>query len=114
MAPADSVFRRLSSSRIVGACEDLIRAASEPYIGKQNHSANRNALKTAIKSNLNKVVGTLIADFEFSMADVSSTAKLSYISIDYTIVPIYEIREIRNNIKILFLQLPQITMVNAT
>lgn len=100
MAPADSVFRRLSSSRIVGACEDLIRAASEPYIGKQNHSANRNALKTAIKSNLNKVVGTLIADFEFSMADVSSTAKLSYISIDYTIVPIYEIREIRNNIKI--------------
>lgn len=100
MAPADSVFRRLSSSRIVGACEDLIRAASEPYIGKQNHSANRNALKTAIKSNLNKIVGTLIADFEFSMADVSSTAKLSYVSIDYTIVPIYEIREIRNNIKI--------------
>lgn len=100
MAPAESVFRRLASSRIVGACEDLIRSASEPFIGKQNHSANRNALNTAIKSNLNKIVGTLIENFEFKMVDVSSTAKLAYISIDYTIVPIYEIREIRNNIKI--------------
>ena len=100
MAPAESVFRRLASSRIVGACEDLIRAASEPFIGKQNHAANRNALNTAIKSNLNKIVGTLIETFEFKMVDTSTTAKLSYISIDYTIVPIYEIREIRNNIRI--------------
>ena len=100
MAPAESVFRRLASSRIVGACEDLIRAASEPFIGKQNHAANRNALNTAIKSNLNKIVGTLIETFEFKMVDTSATAKLSYISIDYTIVPIYEIREIRNNIRI--------------
>lgn len=100
MAPSDSVFRRLASSRIVGACEDLIRSASESYIGKQNHAANRNALKTAIKGNLDKIVGTLIEDFEFNLVDVSANAKLSYISIDYKIVPIYEIREIRNNIKI--------------
>lgn len=100
MAPAESVFRRLSSSRIMGAVESLIRVASEPFIGKQNHAANRNALKTAIKSNLNKIVGTLIETFEFTMDDSASTAKMSVISIDYQIVPIYEIREIRSNIKI--------------
>ena len=31
MAPAESVFRRLSASRITGAVEDLIRQACEPF-----------------------------------------------------------------------------------
>lgn len=100
MAPAESVFRRLSSSRIAGAVEELIRAACEPYIGKENHATNRNALNTAITSNLNKIKGVLIEDFDFTMNAGQSVAKLSYIEIYYQIVPIYEIRQIRNTIKV--------------
>lgn len=99
MANSDSIFRRLSCSRIVGAVEDLIRQAGEPYIGKQNHTANRNALKTAIKSKLDKITGTLIEKYDFVMNNDPKLLKMSVIEIDYQIVPIYEIREIRNTIK---------------
>ena len=99
MAPADSVFRRLSTSRIVNTVEELIRAAAEPFIGKQNHQANRDALNTAIKSNLDKIKGTLINKYDFTMNTDPRIAKFSYIEINYQIIPIYEIREVRNSIK---------------
>ena len=99
MANADSIYRRLACSRVVGAVEDLIRQAGEPFIGKQNHTANRNALKTAIKSNLDKITGTLIEKYDFVMNNDPKLLKMSVIEIDYQIVPIYEIREIRNTIK---------------
>ena len=99
MAPADSIFRRLSTSRIVGAVEELIRAAAEPFIGKENHTANRNALNTAIKGNLDKLVGVLVEKYDFEMNMDTSINKLSYIEINYQVVPIYEIREVRNSIK---------------
>lgn len=99
MANADSIYRRLSCSRVVGAVEDLIRQAAEPFIGKQNHTANRNALKTAIKSKLDKITGTLIEKYDFVMNNDPKLLKMSVIEIDYQIVPVYEIREIRNTIK---------------
>lgn len=99
MAPADSVFRRLSTSRIANTVEELIRAAAEPFIGKQNHQANRDALNTAIKSNLDKIKGTLINKYDFTMNTDPRIAKFSYIEINYQIIPIYEIREVRNSIK---------------
>lgn len=98
MAPVASIFHRLGAIRIIGAVEDLIRAASEPFIGKQNHDANRNSLQTAIKSNLDKIKGTLIEDYDFTMVIDKKIMKLSYVSIDYRVVPIYEIREVRNRI----------------
>lgn len=100
MAPVDSVFRRLSASRIIGAVEELIRQAAEPFIGKQNHAANRNSLQTAIKSNLDKIKGRLIEAYEFNMIVDPKVMKFSYINIDYKIVPIYEIREVRNRISV--------------
>lgn len=100
MAPADSVFRRLSASRVVGAVEDLIRQACEPYIGLQNHQANRNALNTAIEAQLESIKGTLIEDYKFTMNNNRALRKLSYIEINYQIVPVYEIREVRNTIKV--------------
>jgi len=99
MAPADSIFRRLSTSRIVGGVEELIRAAAEPFIGKENHQANRNSLNTAIKSELDKIIGVLIENYDFKMNTDPTIAKFSYIEIFYQIVPIYEIREVRNSIK---------------
>lgn len=100
MAPADSVFRRLAAARVVGAVETLIRQACEPFIGKQNHTANRNALNTAIEANLQSIKGVLIEDFRFTMNDNPALRKLSYIEINYQIVPVYEIREVRNTIKV--------------
>lgn len=100
MATVSSVFRRLAASRIIGAVEDLIRQAAEPFIGKQNHAANRNSLQTAIKSNLDKIKGRLIEAYDFNMVVDPKVMKFSYIDIDYKIVPIYEIREVRNRISV--------------
>lgn len=100
MAPADSVFRRLSASRIVGAVEDLIRAVAEPYVGKQNHQANRNSLHTAIKAQLDQLIGTLLENYQFSIIVDIRAARYNYIDIDYELVPIYEIRQIRNRIQV--------------
>ena len=99
MAPADSRYRRLSASRIVNTVEELIRAAGEPFIGKENHQANRDAIQTAIKSNLDKIKGTLIKDYDFKMSTDPHSARFSFIEIAYQIIPIGEIREIRNSIK---------------
>lgn len=100
MAPSDSVYRRLSCSRIVGAVEEIIRAASEPFIGKQNHPANRNALQTAINSKLNTIVGTLIESFKFKMNADTKLLRMNRIEISFKIVPIYEIREVNATIKL--------------
>lgn len=100
MAPVESAFRRLAAWRIMGAVEDLIRAAAEPFIGKQNHITNRNSLYTAIKARLEKIKGTLIEEYKFDLVVDPKLLKFSYININYTIVPVYEIREIRNQISV--------------
>jgi hypothetical protein len=100
MAPVTSPFRRLSVSRITGAVEEIIRSAVEPFIGKQNHLANRNSMQTAIKSGLDKIKGKLIEAYDFKMSVDTAMTKLGIIEIDYRIVPIYEIREVRNRISV--------------
>ena len=99
-APADSHFRRLSTTRIINSVEDLIRICAEPYIGKQNNYANRNSLQTAINRQLNQLLDTLITKFKFSLNTDANAMQLSYIDITYQIVPINEIREIRNTISV--------------
>lgn len=100
MAPVASVFRRLSASRIVGAVEELIRAVAEPYIGKQNNDANRNSLHTAIKAQLDKLIGTLLETYQFELIVDSVAERYNYIDINYELVPIYEIRQVRNRISV--------------
>lgn len=100
MAPATSPFRRLSVTRITNAIEEVIRAAAEPFIGKQNHLANRNSMQTAIKSGLDKLKGRLIEGYTFKLQLDPASTKLGIVNIDYKIVPIYEIREVRNNITV--------------
>lgn len=100
MAPNTSVFKRLSSARIMNATASLIRAACEPFIGMQNSLANRNSIKTAVSSALYKVTGKIISDFDFTVISDTEQQKLGIIDIDYVIVPFYEIRQIRNRIRI--------------
>lgn len=100
MAPAGSAYKRLSASRISDGIEDIIRTVCEPYIGKQNHLANQNALRSAIKSELDKIKGTLIEAYEFRLITDRQAAKLGIINIDYSIVPVYEIKQIQNQITV--------------
>ena len=100
MAPNTSAFKRLSTTRITGFVETLIRSACEPFIGQQNNLANRNSIKTAVNSALYNIMGTLIKDFDFTITSDLSQQKLGIIDIDYVIVPYYEIRQIRNRITI--------------
>ena len=101
MADADDGLKRLSSTRIVGAVEASIRSASEPFIGKPNNSANHNSLQTAIDSNLKQLKDNgLLRSYEFSLVDDATALQYTYITINYTIVPVNEIREVRNYITV--------------
>ena len=100
MAPSTSSFRRLSVTRIMNAVDRALRAVSEPYIGKQNHLANRNSLQTAIKSVLDKMLNTLIESYDFTVISDKAAERLGIIIIEYTLIPIYEIREIRNKVRV--------------
>lgn len=100
MAPTTSSFRRLSVTRVMNAVDAAIRAAAEPYIGKQNHLANRNALQTAIKSQLDKMLNTLIQSYDFKLSTDGNSDRLGIIEINYNIVPVYEIREVRNRVTV--------------
>lgn len=100
MALASSEYKRLSTTRTVNYAATLIRAAVEPFIGLRNNLANRSSIKTAVTSSLNKIKNVLIADFSFTINADPSLQKLGIIDIDYTLVPLYEIRQIRNRLTI--------------
>ena len=100
MAANSDLLRRLFNTRVMHFVEDLIRAASEPFIGKTNNEVNRNSLNTAITSKLNDILDVLIRRFEFSISDDGTSEQYTYIDVDYVIVPYNEIREIRNRISV--------------
>jgi len=100
MAPADDLLRRLFNTRVLHFVEEYIRAACEPFIGQANSSANRNSLQTALNSKLTSLVDSLIRSYEFKIIDDGTADQYTYIDINYTIVPMNEIREIRNYIRV--------------
>jgi hypothetical protein len=57
-------------------------------------------LQTAITSKLNSLVDSLIRKYEFKVVDDGTADQYTYIDINYTIVPMNEIREIRNRIRV--------------
>lgn len=100
MASSDSPFKRLSATRIADGIDELIRSVSEPFLGKVNNLTNQNSLRSAIKSELEKIKGTLIEDYEFRLITDKASNVLGQLNIEYAIVPLYEIRQIRNYITI--------------
>ena len=100
MAPNNDLLRRIFNGRIMHFVEEYIRAACEPFIGQANSIANRNSLNTAITAKLNSLLDTLIRRFEFSIVDDGTAEQYTYIEINYVIVPMNEIREIRNSIRV--------------
>ena len=100
MAPADSAYKRLSASRVADGIEAVIRTTCEPYIGKVNNLANQNSLRSAIKSELDKLKGKIIEDYNFRLVTDRASNSMGILNIDYAIIPVYEIKQIRNNITI--------------
>jgi len=108
MAPVDDVLKRLFNTRVMGYVEDLLRAATEPFIGKANSVTNRNSLSTAIDSALSRITENrnandntaLLLSYEFSLADDATAEQYTYIDIYYTIRPVNEIRNIYNHIRV--------------
>lgn len=100
MASADSPYKRLSASRIADGIEEVIRKVCEPFIGKVNNLANQNSLRSAIKSELDKLKGKLIEDYEFRLLTDKTKNSMGILDIDYAIIPVYEIKQIRNHITI--------------
>ena len=100
MALSTDLLRRLFNTRVMHFFEDYVRAVCEPYIGKANNSANRNSLQTALTSKLDTLLDTLLRSYEFKITDDGSADQYTYIDINYTIVPMNEIREIRNYMRV--------------
>ena len=99
-APKTSAYRRLSTSKTINVVDRILRNAIEPYIGLVDSLSTRNSLNTAIKSALNGLVDVIINDFKFKIYTDISGGNLGVIRVDYVIVPLNEIREVRNRVEI--------------
>jgi hypothetical protein len=99
-APKTSAYRRLSTSKTINVVDRILRNAIEPYIGLVDSLSTRNSLNTAIKSSLNNLKDVIISDFKFKIYTDASEGNLGVIRIDYVIVPLNEIREVRNRVEI--------------
>jgi hypothetical protein len=99
MALTGSEFKSLSTVRIIGEFERLIRVAAEPFIGKVNSPATRNSLQTAINSQLMQIKDVLIQEYTLNFV-TGTSEKLGQIYIDYKVRPFYEIKEVRNRITV--------------
>ena len=99
-APKTSAYRRLSTSKTINAVDKVLRNTIEPYIGLVDSLSTRNSLNTAIKSALDTLKDVIINDFKFKIYADESGGNLGVIRIDYVIVPLNEIREVRNRVEI--------------
>ena len=99
-APSASVFRRLSTTRTINEVNRVLRRVIEPYIGLKDSLATRNSLNTAIKSELTLLKDVIISDFKFKIYTNAEEGNLGIIRIDYVIVPLNEIRQVRNQVEV--------------
>ena len=100
MAPVDSAYRRLSTTKVINGVDAALREVIEPYIGSQDNLATRNSLQTAITSRLNKLKEKLISYYKFNIISDSSAARLGIIKVQYVVIPYNEIKEVRNTLSV--------------
>lgn len=95
-AGVNSDFRRLTTKRITSAVVNVVRSASEPFVGLPNNLAERNALSTAIQAALDAMKNAgAIQDFKFDVYASKLDQRLGNAVVDLTIVPTFEFRRIR-------------------
>lgn len=94
----NSDYTRLSTLRIVFAAIELVRQAAENYVGFPATMHHRNAMDTAIGSQLRGMIveGALIdADYNIAYTPTENTAR-----IDLVLTPAFEMRNIEVSISI--------------
>lgn len=97
-APIDSQFCRFATHKTIKLVDRVIREAAEPFIGKKNDMANRNALYTAIKSGMEALLNTYLDSYSIKMNYDKFATRLGEINIDYSIDIIDEIRNVKNTV----------------
>lgn len=100
MAPVESAYRRLSTTKVINVVDKELRKVIEPFIGLQDNLATINSLNTAITSTLNKLKEKLIKYYDFRIVTDPASARLGIIKIQYTIIPTNEIKEVRNYVSV--------------
>lgn len=99
MADTSSVFKRYYTAKVMDIVDKTIRDACEPFIGKTNSPATQNSLRTNIKSKVDKLLGICIEAYTFDMLP-DTNKKLGKIDVTYKIVPLFELRDVSNNITV--------------
>ncbi|MEG1494734.1 MAG: hypothetical protein RR406_00320 [Bacilli bacterium] len=100
MAPVDSAYRRLSTTKVINIVDKSLRQVIDPFIGLQDNLATKNSLNTAITSVLNKLKESLIKYYDFKIVTDPASERLGIIKIQYTIIPTNEIKEVRNTVSV--------------
>ena len=100
MAPVDSAYRRLSTTKVINIVDKSLRNVIDPFIGLQDNLATKNSLNTAITSVLNKLKESLIKYYDFRIVTDPASERQGIIKINYTIVPTNEIKEVRNSVSV--------------
>lgn len=100
MAPVDSAYRRLATTKVINVVDKSLREVIEPFIGLQDNLATLNSLNTAITSVLNKLKESLISYYDFKIVTDQASARLGIVKINYTIIPTNEIKEVRNTVSV--------------
>jgi len=79
----------------------LVRAVCQPYLGEGNSLEVRNAMHTAINSGLQRMVeNKALQAFDFEISSTPQDQVLGIVNIEMTLVPVFELREIRVTVKL--------------
>jgi hypothetical protein len=90
--PSD--FTKLSTLRTIQKTVQMVREATDPFIGEANELPQYNALNTAIKSTLVKLQeNRVIQDFSFAVIARANTLDEAIVTL--RIVPMYELRAVQ-------------------
>lgn len=90
-----SDYQRLTTSKVIRVTVDNVREVCEPFIGEANTDELRNSMAAAISKRLGllKEKG-VISDYGFQIVSSVKSTSLGAASIELTIVPPQELREI--------------------
>jgi hypothetical protein len=91
-----SDFVRLTTVRITHEGINVVRIAGNPYIGQPNNAPNRSALENSIDDGLSKMQKRgALEGYRFSLVSTPTMRVLGQIVVDLTLIPAFEIQEIR-------------------
>lgn len=102
-ASPGSDYQREMTRNMVFQVMALIRAVCEPYLGEGNSVQVRNAMHTAINAALQRLVELnppALQAFDFEIISTPDDQVLGLVNIDLTLVPVFELREIRVTVKL--------------